>query len=45
MKWLMKKSFIQKADVPELDIKNETQKDVCIGIAKHYVRIAHGLLL
>ena len=34
--------YLKKADVPELDIKNETQKRrVCIGIAKHYVRIAH----
>ena len=34
--------YLKKADVPNLDIKNETQKRrVCIGIAKHYVRIAH----
>jgi len=34
--------YLKKDDVPDLDIKNETQKRrVCIGIAKHYVRIAH----
>lgn len=34
--------YLKKADLPELDIKNETQKRrVCIGIAKHYVLIAH----
>ena len=34
--------YLKKSDVPELDIKNETQKRrVCIGIAKHYIMIAH----
>jgi hypothetical protein len=34
--------FMNKNDLPNLDVKNQTQKRrMCIGIAKFYVKIAH----
>lgn len=35
-------SYIKKNDLPEIDIKNKTNKRrMCIGIAKFYVKLAH----
>ncbi len=34
--------FMNKSELGSLDVKNQTQKRrMCIGIAKHYVKIAH----
>ena len=37
-----KLKFMNKKDLADLDVKNQTQKRrMCIGIAKFYVKIAH----
>ena len=34
--------FMNKNEIANLDVKNQTQKRrLCIGIAKHYVKVAH----
>jgi len=34
--------FLNTANLPNLDVRNQTQKRrLCIGIAKHYVKVAH----